>query len=431
MRSTRTMKIVAIAAAVAASLVGTATAASAATAVTAVSVSATPFTPGATATYTISFRTSPTGALTIGSGQITVSGFNGTLPSLNTDYTVDSAGKSAVATAVSGGGSTVTITSPVAVKASTLGTIVTVTVAGVTNPSPGVPTNYTASVFTSADTTPTASGSYTITGATPLNLVPSGGNGQTAQVGTAFPTHLGASIKDTAVPPNPVLEGNVPVTFTVVPASAGTFTTSTGNSSTVVVMTGGTGVATSPVLTPTGTAGPFTVTATATSPALATATFNEVSTAVPVVTPPPPPPPPPANSPSDHGYWLVGGDGGIFTFGSAAFYGSTGSMPLSRPVVGITPTSSRQGYWLDAADGGIFAFGDAGFYGSIPGLGILPAGSREVGASWPHRWWAWCRRPTATATSWWRPTVASSLSVTPCSPDRARPSVGARERPWP
>ncbi len=75
-----------------------------------------------------------------------------------------------------------------------------------------------------------------------------------------------------------------------------------------------------------------------------------------------------------HGYWLVGSDGGIFTFGSAAFHGSTGSFHLQRPVVGITPTADRGGYWLVAADGGIFAFGDAGFHGSIPGVGLRPAG---------------------------------------------------------
>jgi hypothetical protein len=89
-----------------------------------------------------------------------------------------------------------------------------------------------------------------------------------------------------------------------------------------------------------------------------------------VVNSPPPPPPQPT-----HGYWLVGSDGGIFTFGSAQFHGSTGSLRLQRPVVGIVPTASRGGYWLDASDGGIFAFGDAGFYGSIPGLGLHPAGS--------------------------------------------------------
>ena len=82
-----------------------------------------------------------------------------------------------------------------------------------------------------------------------------------------------------------------------------------------------------------------------------------------------------------HGYWLVGGDGGIFTFGAAAFHGSTGNLVLQRPVVGITPTADRGGYWLVASDGGIFAFGDSGFFGSLPGLGYAPAGSRSPGPS--------------------------------------------------
>jgi hypothetical protein len=85
------------------------------------------------------------------------------------------------------------------------------------------------------------------------------------------------------------------------------------------------------------------------------------------------PPPPPPSSP--HGYWLVGSDGGIFTFGSAQFHGSTGQLKLNRPVVGITPTVDHEGYWLNASDGGVFAFGDTQFYGSIPGHGLSPAGS--------------------------------------------------------
>jgi len=78
---------------------------------------------------------------------------------------------------------------------------------------------------------------------------------------------------------------------------------------------------------------------------------------------------------SPHGYWLVGSDGGIFTFGTAQFYGSTGSLHLQRPVVGIVATADDGGYWLDASDGGVFSFGDTRFYGSLPGLGIHPAGS--------------------------------------------------------
>ncbi len=94
--------------------------------------------------------------------------------------------------------------------------------------------------------------------------------------------------------------------------------------------------------------------------------------------PPTPPSPAPVTSPSSnsHGYWLVGTDGGIFSFGSAAFYGSMGGIALQRPVVGIVPTKDRGGYWLDASDGGVFSFGDTQFYGSIPGLGLNPAGSR-------------------------------------------------------
>lgn len=80
-------------------------------------------------------------------------------------------------------------------------------------------------------------------------------------------------------------------------------------------------------------------------------------------------------SPTSHGYWLVGSDGGIFTFGSSQFYGSTGSLTLQRPVVGMTLTSDLRGYWLVASDGGVFSFGDAGFFGSIPGMGFSPAGS--------------------------------------------------------
>jgi hypothetical protein len=35
------------------------------------------------------------------------------------------------------------------------------------------------------------------------------------------------------------------------------------------------------------------------------------------------------------GYRLVGGDGGVFTFGDAPFSGSTGGQALQRPMVAI------------------------------------------------------------------------------------------------
>ena len=78
-----------------------------------------------------------------------------------------------------------------------------------------------------------------------------------------------------------------------------------------------------------------------------------------------------APTPDGNGYWLVASDGGIFSFGDAAFYGSTGAIRLNKPIVGMAPTPDGKGYWMVASDGGIFTFGDAAFYGSAgrrPGL---------------------------------------------------------------
>ena len=94
----------------------------------------------------------------------------------------------------------------------------------------------------------------------------------------------------------------------------------------------------------------------------------------------------PARTPSaksSSGYWVLGSDGGVFNFGKAGFYGSTGGMRLNQPVVGMAATKSGQGYWLVAKDGGIFAYGDAVFYGStgsiklnkpIVGMAATPSG---------------------------------------------------------
>jgi hypothetical protein len=71
-----------------------------------------------------------------------------------------------------------------------------------------------------------------------------------------------------------------------------------------------------------------------------------------------------ASTPSGHGYWSVASDGGIFSFGDAHFFGSTGAMHLNQPIVGMTSSPSGHGYWLVASDGGMFSFGDAHFFGS-------------------------------------------------------------------
>jgi hypothetical protein len=71
-----------------------------------------------------------------------------------------------------------------------------------------------------------------------------------------------------------------------------------------------------------------------------------------------------ATTPDGKGYWLVASDGGIFAFGDAHYYGSTGNRRLNKPIVGMATTPDGKGYWLVASDGGIFAFGDAQFHGS-------------------------------------------------------------------
>ena len=149
-----------------------------------------------------------------------------------------------------------------------------------------------------------------------------------------------------------------------------------------------------------------------------------------------------AGTPDGHGYWLVASDGGIFTFGDAGFYGSTGGGPPERPIVGMAGTPDGRGYWLVASDGGIFSFGDAGLLRldrqsvhlarPIVGMAGTPDGQRllvgRVGRGhlhlrrrrvlridrrrsiWHDRSWAWPVLLTGAVTGWLRRTGASSPS---------------------
>jgi hypothetical protein len=108
----------------------------------------------------------------------------------------------------------------------------------------------------------------------------------------------------------------------------------------------------------------------ATSP---TTTAQAPTTTSPTTAPPSPP--------GGHGYWLVGDDGGVFSFGGAHFHGSTGNMVTRvhgqvvnlAVVTSIAPTPDDGGYWLATVNGGIFPFGDASYYGSLPAIGVLDA----------------------------------------------------------
>lgn len=70
---------------------------------------------------------------------------------------------------------------------------------------------------------------------------------------------------------------------------------------------------------------------------------------------------------SGNGYYILGADGGVFSFGDAVFYGSMGGRQLNGPIIGMVPNADGRGYWLLGRDGGIFSFGSSQFYGSMGG----------------------------------------------------------------
>jgi hypothetical protein len=53
---------------------------------------------------------------------------------------------------------------------------------------------------------------------------------------------------------------------------------------------------------------------------------------------------PPRAAAATSGYWMVGSDGGIFSFGDSSFHGSMGGHPLNKPIVGMAATPDGQGY---------------------------------------------------------------------------------------
>ncbi len=77
-----------------------------------------------------------------------------------------------------------------------------------------------------------------------------------------------------------------------------------------------------------------------------------------------------APPPVGPGYWLVGRDGGVFAFGSAGFFGSSGGRreaPGAPGVAGIAAVPDGSGYWLASSTGAVAAFGGAHSYGSWTG----------------------------------------------------------------
>jgi hypothetical protein len=128
-------------------------------------------------------------------------------------------------------------------------------------------------------------------------------------------------------------------------------------------------------------------------------------------------------TPDGGGYWLLGADGGIFNYGDARFYGSTGGLKLAAPVVGMAVTTTGDGYWMVAKDGGVFSYGDARFYGSTGGLKLAQPVDGIAVAPGGRGYWlvasdggVFASPRTGSTDRWARPGWPSRSSACPVRP---------------
>ncbi len=74
---------------------------------------------------------------------------------------------------------------------------------------------------------------------------------------------------------------------------------------------------------------------------------------------------------------MVTATGKVYAFGNAKLYGDMAGKHLNGPIVGIAAAPDGKGYWLIGRDGGIFSFGSARFIGSRgkPGITSVVGGA--------------------------------------------------------
>ncbi len=301
--------------------------------------SPTPATPGTSATYSVGFTTSATGALAAGSGTITLSvASSGTVfPSAASDYTV---GGTAVSTVTGGGTSAVTITTPIAIGNSSA---VKVAISSVTNPSSG---NYTLAVNTSSDTVPVDTASYAIGSSISSVTGPSPSSdlaGATATYSVGFTTSSTGALAANS--------GTITFTApsgTVFPTSAGDYTV---NGTVAAAITGG-----------------GTDTVTVTSP-VAVADSASVSVVVTGVT-----------NPAMGSYML-----GVNTSTDIVPANTSSYTIIAQPTVtGISPTSGpTTGGTSVTITGTNFASGATVMFGTVTGTAVTVSSSTSIVATSP------------------------------------------------
>jgi FG-GAP repeat protein len=75
-------------------------------------------------------------------------------------------------------------------------------------------------------------------------------------------------------------------------------------------------------------------------------------------------------SPSGYGYWIVDVLGRVYGFGDARRYGNAGRLLPYEAVTSMSRTSTGKGYWLFTSRGRVMAFGDAHFYGDLRNIAL-------------------------------------------------------------
>jgi hypothetical protein len=78
------------------------------------------------------------------------------------------------------------------------------------------------------------------------------------------------------------------------------------------------------------------------------------------------------------GYWMVGADGQIYSFGASRYLGAALGAAGRGGAVHVEPTPTGNGYWVLDAAGDVFAFGDAVQLGNATGMA---AGERATSLS--------------------------------------------------
>jgi hypothetical protein len=83
------------------------------------------------------------------------------------------------------------------------------------------------------------------------------------------------------------------------------------------------------------------------------------------------------------GYWLLGSNGAVYSFGDAAPLGDAAAKVATDPAaraVDLESTPSGRGYWVLDSRGRIYPFGDAPHLGDVA-IGRLPAGEEPASLS--------------------------------------------------